>query len=236
MTRISDQYHTASVDLLKTAPPNYPVVALLRHSIRDELPPDGIGYTLPITEEGKQQGIKLGQMIGASLQTLHSSPLARCLNTAEAINEGAGLELLIVEDRLLGDPGAYVIDGELAWSNWAHLGSRGVMRHLVSEHDALPGMARPGEAARRLVLHMLESAKNIPGVHIFVSHDNLVMATAARLLGEAFEQDSYPNYLEAAIFWQDDDGVHTTYRGRISLREPNLVCLLARPSPCAGDC
>lgn len=219
MTRLAYQHYAATVDLLEKAPRDRPVVVLLRHSIRDDLPPDGIGYTLPITEKGKQQGASLGQILGSRLKTIHSSPLTRCTETAEALNIGAGLKLPICEDRLLGDPGAFVIDGDLAWANWERLGSRGVMRHLITEEGALPGMARPSEAAHRLVSHMLAIADDRMGVHVFVTHDTLVMATAARLLGKPLELDSYPDYLEGVLFWESDWGVHTAYRNWLSFRE-----------------
>ncbi|MFE8071988.1 histidine phosphatase family protein [Marinobacteraceae bacterium S3BR75-40.1] len=225
MTKLAYQHYSVTADLLEKVPSDQPVVVLLRHSIRDELPPDGIGYMLPITEEGKQQGEKLGQILGDRLKTLHSSPLARCLETADALNKGAGLELPITEDRLLGDPGVFVIDGELAWSNWERLGSKGVMRHLITENDALPGMARPGEAAHRLVSHMLAASENRVGMHVFVTHDSLVMATAARLLWEPLDQGAYPDYLEGVFFWQGDGGIHTAYRSWFSVREPTLAGL-----------
>lgn len=49
----------------------------------------------------------------------------------------------------------------------------------MGEDDALPGMAAPEPAARFLVHYMLAAAKE-PGVHLFVTHDSLVTATAAR--------------------------------------------------------
>ena len=103
-------------------------------------------------------------------------------------------------DRLLGDPGVYVVDGERAWSNWEALGHEGVMAHLVSQDHPLPGMADPDPAARLLVRHMLAVAGNRSGLHLFVRHDSVVTATAARLLGEPLAKDDWPWYLEGAFF------------------------------------
>ena len=222
MIRSADQHYCATADLLEKAPCDRAAVVLLRHSIRDELPSDGIGYKLPLTEEGRQQATKLGQILGQRLKTLHSSPLTRCTETAEALNEGAGLTLTIIEDRLLGDPGAFVLDGELAWSNWERLGSRGVTQHLITGDDALPGMARPSEAAHALVRHMFAISENRLGMHIFVTHDSLVMVTAARLLGRQLEQESYPDYLEGVLFWKGEGVIHAVYRDVLSVTELTL--------------
>jgi hypothetical protein len=207
-----DQYHLLAGPQFEKVPKDRPVAILLRHSIRADLSPDHVGYSLPITEEGWLLALALGEKFNARLKTLHSSPLTRCLQTASAINAGAGLDLPIIHDRLLGDPGAFVVDDQLAWSNWIKLGSEGVMRHLVSHPDALPGMRNPDEAAYCLVNHMLTVAGSRVGIHLFVSHDSLVLATAARLLAEPLTGNYYPYYLEGAIFWQSEQGLHTVYK------------------------
>jgi broad specificity phosphatase PhoE len=197
---------------LGRVPADRAVVLLLRHSVRDDLPPDDIGNTLPITDIGRQLAMDLGQLMQGKLRTLHSSPLVRCMQTAQAISEGACAKMDIIADRYLGDPGVFVIDSELAWINWKTLGHEGVMAHLVSEAEALPGMARPDEAACQLLQHMFAAAGNRSGVHVFVTHDSLVTATSARLLGQPLGVDDWPWYLEAAFFWIDKAGVHGAYR------------------------
>ena len=109
-------------------PAGEPVAVLLRHSVRDRLPPGKIGYALPITPVGAALGRELGALLGSRLRTLHTSPLARCVQTAEAIRAGAAVraegtvDVPIVRDRLLGDPGVYVVDGDRAESIWVERG------------------------------------------------------------------------------------------------------------------
>ena len=202
------------------APVSEPVAVLLRHSVRDRLPPGKIGYTLPITPVGAALGRELGALVGNRLRTLHTSPLARCVQTAEAIRAGASVraggagDIPIVQDRLIGDPGVYVVDEDRAWSNWVERGHESVMEHLVSQDRPLPGMADPAPAARFLVQHMLARAGDRPGLHVFVTHDSLVTTTAARLLGEHLGKDDWPWYLEGAFFWRQGGHLVTAYRGR----------------------
>lgn len=212
MTEVQWQIPPSVLRLLGRAPADRAVVVLLRHSVRDHLPPGDAGYILPITEVGRRLAVELGGLLGSRLRTLHASPLLRCIQTAEALAEGAGVPLAVVPNQLLGDPGVFVFDGRRAWTNWERLGHEGVMRHLVSETTALSGMARPDEAARFLVCSMLAEAAGRPGVHVFVTHDSLVTATAARLLGRPLGLDDWPWYLEGAFFWPTDDGVHSAYR------------------------
>ncbi len=197
---------------LDEAPRDRPVVILLRHSVRPPLDPGDAGYMLPLTSDGVRLATDLGRRLGARLRTLHASPLLRCVQTAEALRGGAGVDLTITPDRLLGDPGVFVHDNRLAWPNWQSMGHEGVMSRLVSDDSALTGMASPTPAARFLVHHMLARAGDRAGVHVFVTHDSLVTAAAARLLGEALGRDAWPMYLEGAFFWREGDALHTAYR------------------------
>lgn len=227
MTEVRWQLPPSVLRFLERAPTDRAaVVVLLRHSVRDHLPPGDAGYVLPITDAGRQLALELGGLLRGRLRTLQTSPLVRCVQTAQALAEGAGADITVVPDRLLGDPGVFVLDGQRAWANWEQLGHEGVMRHLVHETTALSGMARPDEAARFLVQAMFAAAANQPGVHVFVTHDLLVTATAARILGKPLGRDDWPWYLEGAFFWSAADGVHVFYRDN-EMIHPDPLCDLA---------
>ena len=100
------------------------------------------------------------------------------------------------------------------------------MRHLVTEKGTLWGMGRPDEAARFLVQSMLAAAGSRSGVHVFVTHDSLVTATAARLLGKPLGLEGWPWYLEGAFFWTSDEGTHAAYRDGEAVH-PGPLCGLA---------
>lgn len=202
---------------LERAPTDRPVALLLRHSTRGPIPAGEAGGEVPLTEMGWDNARRLGRDLGARLRSLHSSPVRRCIQTANALREGANVDLNITVSRLLGDPGVYVLDGDLAWNNWERLGHEEVMRHFVSEDDALPGMARPNEAAWLLLRHMLSVAGDSNGLHVFVTHDSVVMATVSRLQGTQHGPSDWPHFLEGAFFWRNGDLVHIAYKEVISI-------------------
>lgn len=197
---------------LESAPTDRPVVLLLRHSVRGPLPIGDAGNGVPITEAGRCIARELGGKLGACLRSLHSSPVPRCVQTAQALREGADVDIGISENRLLGDPGVYVLDRGLAWNNWERLGHEEVMRHLVSEDEALPGMARPDEAARLLVNHMLSAIGDSNGLHLFITHDSVITATVSRLQGTHHGPSDWPWFLEGALIWRSEEGVRISYR------------------------
>ncbi len=219
--RIPPSMHAHLAEL----PSDRPVAMLIRHSVRDHLPPGEAGYMLPITEVGDRLARELGGLLGPRLRSLHASPLLRTMQTAARLAEGAGLRGVTTrEDRLLGDPGAFVLDNVAAGAAWRELGHEAVMAHLVAD-DGLPGLAAPDAAARFLVRHMLARADTGHGIHAFVTHDSLITATAARLLDAPLAKDDWPWYLEAAFFWDSGDGVEVRYRGRSAIRRGALCSL-----------
>jgi len=72
---------------------------------------------------------------------------------------------------------------------------------------------------------MLAACGSTPGLHVFVTHDSLITATAARILDEPLGREDWPWYLEAALFWPSERGIEARYRDRGgSVRTP-LVTL-----------
>jgi len=179
------------------------VAVLIRHADRDALPKDDVGYALPITRVGMQRAHGFGRNLGSRLMSLHTSPLARCIQTSEAIKAGALVDVPLVLDTMLGDPGVYVLDGQTAWPTWQEMGSNGVVEHLVTSDNLLPGMAEPNAAANRLIRHMKSIATAIPGVHVFVTHDAIIATTVAKILNTS-SKHLWPCFLEGATFWFDN--------------------------------
>ncbi len=201
----------ATLRVLELAPPERATLLLLRHSARGPLPVGEPGNDVLLLPEGKALGRELGGVVGSRLRTLHASPVRRCVETAEAIIEGAGVDVEIAEDRALGHPGVYVEDGDAAWSAWQALGHEGVMKHLVAG-DRLDGLADPIPATRRLLDHMHARAGGAAGVHIFVTHDSLVTVAAAHCLRRALGRADWPLYLEALVLAVDGDRITASYR------------------------
>ncbi|MDM8546186.1 histidine phosphatase family protein [Candidatus Venteria ishoeyi] len=203
---------TSTLLWLKKVPADRPVALLLRHSVREPLPLNESCYHVPIIPEGRKLAIELGKQLSSRLKTLHSSPLLRCIQTSEALREGSGVEINIFPDRLLGDPGVYVLDDQQAGQHWQEQGHESMMLFLVNSEQVLSGMENPAFAAHLLVQHMLNITGTEAGIHVFVTHDSLVAATALRLLKQKITQYQCPEYLEGVFFWHEQQTICTAYR------------------------
>lgn len=209
---MSEKISSSMLEVLDSFPDTQPVALLLRHSIREELSPNDVGNLVPLTDEGRQLSRKFGRILGGRLRGIYSSPILRCVETAEHIKSGALSSIPVIVDKCLGDPSVFVIDGEAAWVNWKKLGHEGVVNHLVAEDEPLPGMAHPEEATKLLVEHILSKVKISSGIHLFITHDSVLTITASRFLGRKLTKHDWPKYLEGAIFWQDGNAANCTYR------------------------
>jgi broad specificity phosphatase PhoE len=202
----------ASFDLVPL-PTDRPVAILVRHAERPPLPRDLSGHDVSITDQGQRAARRFGDALGARVASITTSPVRRCRETAIAIAAGVAVNNLEPRlDRLLGDPGAFVVDGERAWENWLRLGNAAVIEHVVTSDEPLPGMAAPREAARRLLRLLHERLGEGTGIHIFVTHDIVLAPFVSRAL--ALSHVLWPDFLAAAVLWRDDTDTRLWFDGR----------------------
>ncbi|MET0403834.1 MAG: histidine phosphatase family protein [Cystobacter sp.] len=185
---------------------------LLRHAARPPIPPGEWGDSLALTVEGVLLARQLGEHLGARLVALHTSPVARCVQTARLLGEGSRSDTGLQLDSMLGAPGAFISDGRLGGETLQRLGLDAFVDHLISGEGTLPGLAEPAAAARALVEHLLTRSGHVPGLHVFVTHDSLLAPTVARVLRHPRLREHWPGFLEAAFFWRERRGTRGVYR------------------------
>lgn len=225
--------HPTLKPALSLLPAAEPVHLFTRHSVR-ELAKDGFAdYRLPLTEEGVAMARSWGAALGRPLARISSSPVGRCVDTAQAMMEGAmeaGLlaaPMEIERSMVLVEPGCYVEDVAAVGPHFMKLGALGFINHHIS--DGLEGLLSP-DAGRQKLLGFLQARQPEPGtLAVHVSHDTIIVAFVANLLGlgQVSEQD-WPWMMEGVWLWFDDRELHWIWRGEWHRR--SLAELL--PTPC----
>ncbi len=199
--------------LPRGTPNDRPVALLMRHAERPPIAAGEHGADLALTAPGRRSAEALGAALGPRLQRLSTSPIRRCRETAEALRRGANVYIEIVDDRLLGDPGVFVRDPDLAWTHWQTMGNNAVIEHLAWSDRPLPGLAPPAEAAHQLAQHMALALHGaLPGLHLFLTHDAILYPTFSRMLPSARGRHGWPAFLEAAAVWHATDHSIFAYR------------------------
>lgn len=189
-------------------------VLLLRHGRRGDLPPNEPGDLIPLTTAGRVQSAALGKWLGTRIGTVRSSPVLRCRQTAEAILVGAGCNGALEVDSLLGAPGPFVVDGDMAWPHFLRFGSR-LLARLQLAAVPLAGM-RPVEEGCALLLRDLLARPVRPGkVDLRVTHDLIIVLLAGHLLHVADPDALWPDFLEGILLRQEGQEVIGSYQGRV---------------------
>ncbi len=204
---------------LAALPDQEGVVIFMRHSVRPEIPEGKFGMQVDLTEEGVQAAQALGAALGKRLQQVSASASTRCLQTGEALIQGAQVPLSVEPDVTLGEPGAFIADVEESIQRLVEHGPIGIVNRLL-QGLPLEGMieCEPGVRA------MLEKAWSTPpppgAVHVCITHDTLLSAMLGWLeRKQAFQEEDWPQMLEGLLMWRAPGGLKWVWRGQVYQRE-----------------
>ncbi|MBM3856145.1 MAG: histidine phosphatase family protein [Verrucomicrobia bacterium] len=206
------------------------IVVFLRHGERESVPSHEFPrHDAPLTDDGKRAAESLGMQFGARLGSVRSSPVPRCVETARALLVGAGKPAAPHEDRLLGDPGAFVLDGDRAMATLVDLGFHPAAKRL-GEGERLPGFVDPDAASRQmLALAVSLLVGGPPGVHVLVTHDLILSTLVARVWGRALAEAEWPGYLHGAALWMAGGSYVAQYSTMACSIPGRLVDAAVRP-------
>lgn len=159
------------------------LLVLVRHGVTDQTGKRLYGRTpgIHLSKEGQRQVEALaGHLAGVKLAALYSSPLERCLETAQAIVTGRRLSPVVM-------PGLNEVDyGDWAGRTFGALGrTRAWSRVRARPSDArFPGGETLVEAQARSVRALEEVASRHPrGAAALVTHGDVIRLSLAHFSG-----------------------------------------------------
>ena len=168
---------------------------LLRHAERPPIPKGSFGNKLTITRQGREKSTQLGNKIGSNLYSIHSSPVIRCMETAQHIIAGSAKKVSIVKDTMLGNPGAFISNESFAGKNWERLSHEKVCEKLFFEDEPMEGFYPPQKAAMTLLTHMMLHRPPEGYTTLFITHDIIIAALTTRLFNIEAYDEIYPDFL-----------------------------------------
>lgn len=205
--------HPALIPSLDQLPPGLPAVLLTRHSIREQPANRFAGYDIPLTEEGIALAREWGRNLSRPLSSIYSSPVERCIETAQAMALGAGSSDLEVQTHAaLVEPGSYVQDLPVAGPYFMKLGPLAFARkHLRNE---VRGVLSPDAGANKLLQHLCDSLGEPGSISLHVTHDTILASFIYHLRQESdLDESHWPWMMEGAFLWFDGDTVNWIWRG-----------------------
>ena len=200
--------------LLDRVPVGRPVALVLRHAEREEITSGAFGNDVSLTRRGRNSARRIGMGLSSrTVGVVKSSPLPRCMQTAEAIIAAAGWKTGAVPEQLLGDPGPFVAEPELAGRLFLDIGTEAVVRRQLADDQPPSGM-RSTSSGAELLLRELAAALNGPdSASVFVTHDAVLAVLAGHLYQLQVDGFHWPGYLDALVMWPDSDRLRFLWRG-----------------------
>jgi hypothetical protein len=171
----------------------------IRHADRNKIPDGEFGDEVELNEKGLKNALNFGEKLKyLKINKIFSSPIKRCIQTAECILKGAGLDIPIQNSKILGDPGAFVFDGKQAGDSFLELGFNTCYENQIKQ-IAVSGCRDIAEGTRilnRFFINELDSK----GLNIMVSHDMLLALYAWHSFGKKYTLgENWVKFLDGLI-------------------------------------
>jgi len=221
---IRDNLPPALLRSLDAWPLERPAALLIRHGDRHEIPPGAFGDECTLTTRGLQRARALGSTLPRGIPLCaRTSPLLRCVQTVEAIAEGAEVVVEPVSDPLLGEPGAYVVDRTAAGRAFLERGTERVVLDLVAgvPHD---GIRTSSDGGMLLLEGLADSLPAERGLCVCVSHDSIVLPFLAWATSGAYPAEAWLDPLDGGLVWRERGALRVAWNGRVftppSMEEP----------------
>lgn len=178
---------------------------LLRHAERPDIPNDEIGNEVGLTKQGIRQTKQFAKSLRQPIISISSSPILRCVQTAEIISNQCSYNTTIKKSILLGNPGFFIKDPKIAWTHWQIKGHDAVNQYLLNGKDQWQGFLPFDNAINRMkteITKQLETTNS--GIHVWVSHDTILATFASRVLPQSLTLNNWPNFLGYLDIYLDE--------------------------------
>ena len=202
------------VERLALAPHQSDAAIILRHAEREKIPAGTFGAEVSLTAQGVSTAEKLGAvLVRRGPVSITSSPVLRCVQTAEAIRRGGGQAGATTLDWRLGDPGPFVVRAEESGKLFLRVGIMDIVRRQLSGAVPLPGMRETTEGIELLLGLTAHNLDQQGRLSIYVTHDAILAVLAAWLYRAPIEEITWPDYLDGLLLWRSGERLNFSWPG-----------------------
>jgi broad specificity phosphatase PhoE len=186
------------LDEIKNMDHSKKLAMIIRHADRDRIPDGEFGNEILLNEKGVANSLAFGSKLASrKVCRIFTSPVSRCVQTAEYISTGFGSSLEIIPTKALGDPGLHVADDRLAGEFYLKHGFDGMYQRFM-KGEVVPGV--PGaESLRNRIDEFIQENTIEEGVTLFITHDSLIALYDFCVSGKVYSKESWVDYLSGII-------------------------------------
>lgn len=177
---------------------NDKISLLIRHADRDKIPTGEFGNDVLLNEKGIKRATDFSKSLSElKINRIFTSPVQRCIQTAEYIAKGYGKPLEITQSHELGDPGLHISDDKVAGKFFLTEGFDELYYRITHNID-IPGISVTKEFNTNVTDFLTENSKE-NGLTIFVTHDLLIAHYHFSINGKIYPKDNWVKYLGGLI-------------------------------------
>lgn len=177
---------------------NSKISLLIRHGDRNKIPQGSFGNEILLNEIGKLNSYKFGERISKlKVNRVLTSPIKRCVQTAEHIVKGYGKSIEICETPALGAPGLHINDEKVAGEFFLNYGFDEMYKRFT-QGISIPGVPSINEL-NKLITCFLKEKSTQSGLTIFVTHDMLIAFYHYSINKTIYTKENWVNYLSGLI-------------------------------------
>lgn len=167
---------------------------LIRHADRDEIPKGSFGNEVLLNEKGKQNAEIFGRNLSETkINKIFTSPVERCIQTAQYIEKGYGKNLEIIESIALGNPGIPIYDDKLTGDYFMQYGGFTMYEHFI-QGKTIPGVLTIEEIQTTFTRFLSDNTTE-NGLTIFISHDMTIAMYHYAINKTKYTKDNWIDFL-----------------------------------------
>ena len=171
---------------------------ILRHSDRYEIKKSEFGNDVLLNAQGIEKAKIFGKELrNYKINKIYTSPIERCVQTAENIVIGYKKQIEIIKTEALGDPGIHVSDANLLGQYYFEYGFWKIFENFKN-NIPVDGLYFKKQVKEKFDAFLLEKMQK-DGLTLFITHDWQVAFYAYAKQINEFTKNNWINYLEGLI-------------------------------------
>ncbi|MGO2214459.1 histidine phosphatase family protein [Psychrobacter alimentarius] len=216
------------ISSVRLLPEGERLILFTRHSLRERSDGNGFAsYQLPLTPKGRVLAKSWGRWLSGHLPysldvDSISSPIGRCIDTAQLMQEGAGLRRDIAHQSLLVEPGSLVTEPDIATPIFKEIGVLNFINRFLQGN--LEGTKNAYQGGLDILSLFYQNQPQHGHLMLAVSHDTLLSAFLAVMFDVVeIDWNDWPKMMEGVFLWFDDQpfeqaNAHFVWRGEVYVR------------------
>jgi hypothetical protein len=178
---------------------------ILRHAERHKIKKSEFGNNVLLNDAGIRQSFEFGKKISEyHIAKIYTSPIQRCVQSAENIVKGYNKEIQIIETKMLGAPGIHVSNEKQLGEYYFKYGFWEIFKNFKS-NIKVDGLKFQEQLQIEFYSYVSETT-DAEGLTLYITHDWLIAFFAYAANIYEYTEKNWIDYLSGLIIDNKNNG------------------------------